>query len=263
MDIVDFSAWLQLFTGLNLAYAGIKDFRDYVASLTKKVIDLGLYIYEKFYPPLSGFLLKRLEAKTSQISKSRSYHNILERKINNAENEISIMKISFESLLERDFNYFFKSIFFIATLVGLTLLFLCGYKIELNELFFHKLIYTLNFLIIVYGILIFILSFLLNKIDRPLNIFVNILIILLIYVTVYFQRNYVDFENEIIKKNNLIVSMASVALPFILYFLRKIVQFTYAILYLASKILIACANIIFVNILILLHGVIDQKLNGS
>ena len=249
MNISDFSAWLQLFTGLNLAYAGSANFRNYVTGLTDKAKDLITLAF-KFYERLYDYLTRKLELSSGQIPSNISYTKKFEKYKKAFSDQEKLIR--YNSILEKDFTNKFKSIFFIATVVGICFLFLCGFQHKLDDLFFHKFLFTLNALTITYGILIFIISLFYHKIDRPLNLFVNIIILLLIYLVIFLFRNSIEYSS-IFKDVNIVVSVLSITLPYIIFFVRKAIQFIYSIIYLSYILSIGCIKLIYIRIIVSMH----------
>jgi len=238
LSITDFTAWHQVFIGLNLAYAGSKDFRIYITEISDKVknlVVLSLSIHTKIY----DYLLARIESKNNQ------WKNKFQKTKATFENSEKF--IHFNSIVEKDFTNIFKPFFFISSLSGLVFLFLSGIISKIDPELLLKCVYLSNFSLISYGLIIFIYSFIRNEIDKPINVFVNIFILICV---IFFGVKSIDFAINQYKsisfgelsflELNTIFSPFSVAMPLFLFFFRKLLQFFLSALYLANILIYGC-----------------------
>jgi len=251
MKLSDFASWFQIFTALNIAYAGSDDFRSYITKISEKSKDLASLIYST-YESFYEFLLSRINSRTQAFPSNKKYKKKLEKFYNNFHSQEKL--VNWNSILERDFTQQFKSVFFVCSIFGLSYLFLCGYKDELDIDFFHKFLFTSNALCFSYGIIVFAISLFKNKIDKPLNLFLNIAIILFLYVIVFFVRNHIQIDSQEHKNINILFSVFSVVLPFFLFFIRIIFQLIFSVLFLVIIILSGCIKLAFVNLAVFFHS---------
>lgn len=259
MKLIDFSSWLEIFIVINLAYAGSKDFRNYLTAVISKGRDIVSLLYS-VYTDLYKYLTKKLSVTLGKAPHELKYRQTLERYKQDFEKQDKI--VIYQSIIERDFTNRFKSLFFIGALSGLVQLLACGMQEAINEHAMLKIIYTVNFTVCFYALFVFVFSLFFNKIDRPINIFINLLLIIMLVILALLLLEKVYEMDSLIKFKDLFVigAVISVVLPTFLFFLRFTLQLLFTILYLVWILLVGLVQLVLVYALIQIHGWSDKKL---
>lgn len=253
MQLTNFSSLIEIFVGLDLTYAGSKNFRNYIFDITTKAKDL-VSLLHKVYLGMYNYLTRRLSEKIEQTPDDTKYKSTFEKYKEDFEKSDNF--VVYISFLEKDFTNRFKSLFFVGSLGGLLLLFICGYQHddEIN-IPMLRIVYVVSFTISFYGLFIFVYSLFSNKIDRPVNIFLNCLIIvLLLTLSLKLFNHYYPYDKIILYSNYFIVfGVLSTTFPFLLYFLRITVQFCFSILYLFRILAVGCCRLFYISFIIWAH----------
>jgi hypothetical protein len=219
-----FSSIFEIFTGLNLAYAGSKVFRD---ALDNTILQIGNTIstnhkekYEKIKSEIN-------------VTVAEEYNQGVQEKFNltNRYFFINVERIKKSESINSNFPIGIKSIFLICSLYSFTLLMLGGYEQFYKSTQVNQFLCFINLTSVIL-LIIFIRNLLPKKFDKnvkPLFSFFLFLIPIALYILFLTQISEVNKQKIYLpeSKVNLLISILISLSAFLFHFLRVYIHRSY------------------------------------
>jgi len=219
-----FSSIFEIFTGLNLAYAGSKVFRDALNNTILKISDTITTNHKE--------KILKIQSEIA-VTIAEEYENTMQKKIDTTNRyfTISVEKIKKSEKTNSDFPLGIKYIFLLCSLFSFTLLLLGGYEQFYNDQQSSAFLCFVNLTAILL-LCIFIRNLHPSKFDKNISpvittiLFVIPIILYIVYETVLENniKQYIKFpENKI----NIFIAIFISMSAFLLHFLRVYIHRTF------------------------------------